>query len=135
MSFDSVRRQITGLKNLLLMVAAYTVTALLVPHAHSDTFSSQAVKASHAFLSIQADILTHRYKASHYTISIEPPPKRIKLPRCPEHPDVTLISDLAPGKQSLKITCHSHDNNYLLMHAYIGIFVSRSGLHNDYSSW
>ncbi|AMO56255.1 hypothetical protein GZ77_05465 [Endozoicomonas montiporae] len=103
----------------------FLLLTLLLPAGNgwSDNFSSQAVQAVTHWLEPRANELAESLEASHFKVSVEPPPGRIKLSRCPTAPRVKLLTRLAPGRQSLRVICHEQNNQSLMVHAYISLFV------------
>ncbi|MET4694239.1 hypothetical protein [Endozoicomonas lisbonensis] len=96
---------------------------LIAGNCRSESFSSQAVHASTAFLNDRAKELADSLGASYFKVGVEAPPKRIKLPLCPGTPEIKLMTPLAPGRQSLKVICRERDNQSLLLHANISLFL------------
>lgn len=96
---------------------------LIAGNCRSESFSSQAVNASTAFLNARAQELADSLGASYFKVGVEAPPKRIKLPLCPDTPEIKLVTPLAPGRQSLKVICRERDDQSLLLHANISLFL------------
>lgn len=89
----------------------------------ADSFSGQAVRAATDFLNVRAQQLAENYQATQFSIGVEPPPRRIKLPKCPAPPEVQLVTTLTPGRQSVKVLCRERNNQNFLIQAYIRIFL------------
>ncbi|UYM16104.1 hypothetical protein [Endozoicomonas euniceicola] len=100
-----------------------SVSLLLAGNCRSESFSSQAVHASTLFLNARAKELADSLEASYFKVSVESPPKRIKLPLCPDTPEIKLVTLLAPGRQSVKVICRERDNQSLLLHANVSLFL------------
>ena len=96
---------------------------LIAGNCRSESFSKQVVHASTAFLNARAKALADSLGASYFKVTVEAPPKRIKLPLCPGTPEIKLVTPLAPGRQSLKVTCRERDNQSLLLRASISLFL------------
>ena len=95
----------------------------LLPAETFSLKSRQSSRASERYLYDQAKSLAQLYNATHYKVSVEAPPTRMKRPRCSEKPIVSVIKTIQVGNVATRVSCPDQDNENTVMQGYIRTYL------------